>query len=92
MERSVVVTKTEDNRVERNADTLEESDAVLDLCQIGVCLNNITDEGVFGVPDTVKIIRHEIYPVGVGQQPEEIEVLKIPVGRGRGEREAKLVT
>ena len=44
-------------------------------------LDDVPDEHVLGVPDSVKVVGHQVDPVRIGKQAEEVEVLEVPVRR-----------
>ncbi len=54
-------------------------------------LHDVPDEDVLSVPDTVEVVRHEVDPVRGGEEAEDVEVLKVPVGRRCREGEAEAV-
>lgn len=79
LERSTVEAEPENDPVERNADALEQADTLFDLGEVCVCLDDVPDEHVLGVPDSVEVVRHQVDPVCVGEEAEEVEVLEVPV-------------
>lgn len=52
----------------------------VNLGQISVS-KNLAPDWVLAIPDTMKIVRHEVDPIDVGLHGLQVEVAEIPVGR-----------
>ncbi|GKT58290.1 LOW QUALITY PROTEIN: hypothetical protein ColTof4_12219 [Colletotrichum tofieldiae] len=87
LERAAVETHAEHHLPRLDVVAPQQVGGQLDLCQVGVCLDDVAN-GVVLVPDAVQIVRHHVDPVGILQQAGHVKPAQIPVRRRDGEGQA----